>query len=1139
MKLLELLNLLKSRNIQLGLAENNQLKIHADKGTLTEEVLSPLKANKHLLVDWLLSLDALNANGGLTEIKKVSREQPLKLSFAQQRLWFLDQVEGKNDNYNLPIILKLKGKIKKSLIEKALNQLLIRHEPLRTNYYECDGEALQEIVQDATLTLTYLSVSESEKNSELLLNDILEKEISGPFNLSKDLKIRAQLIKLAEEEHILQITLHHISADGWSIGVIIKEFNHFYSTYKSDSQTELPPLRIQYADYAAWQRDNLKGDNLVEQLRYWKDVLAEAPLVHSLPLDKTRPIHQSYSADTVKRILSKETADALTELAKNNNATLFMAIMSVFYLLISKYGHQDDVVIGTPAAGRSHPEIESLIGCFINNLVIRLNKKDSQNFQDLLKLTSETCLNGYKHQQVPFELLVEELSPERTTAYNPLFQISLAMQNVSEEKLSLAGLELEAIDMDKSMGRYDLSLLVDYSEQGLKLNWLFNTALFVRSSIEKMALSFEQLLGQVITEPEMLLNSISLCSDKDREQQLSNAQPLPENVAKKRLHQYFEDTAKKNPDSVAVECNEQKYTFEQLNKLSNKIANLLVLKGAKQSDVIGLLFKPGIEMIASIIAVHKINAVYLPIEHTIPFERICYTINDSNAKYLLAHDIPSALTSEFADIIIDFNSDLTSGLSESDPEIVINSEINQPAYIIYTSGTTGNPKGVLLGHHGLSNFINVFNQQIDSLESKVNAWLWTHSYSFDASIKGMVALAQGAKVLIPKIESTIDSVELANLLQHEKISVFNALPAVIEALLPQLIERKIKVNLISSGAKIRQELWDSINQYCNQFSVKAINAYGPTEATINCCFANISENKVANIGESVNGYSCYILDSDMQLLPVGAVGEIYVSGVGLALDYLNLKELYLEKFVSIPFLNGLPEQKLYKTGDLARYLEDGSIQFIGRFDEQVKLRGYRIELNEINENIASLDSVKEVYSLVHGEDANSQLISVISTPTKPDSEKALFEILKSKLMGKIPGYMCPNRFVLLDEIPKLPSGKFNRQAILNMLSSDESGSEEAESITPLESEIVEIWKDLLDVDRVKTTDSFFEIGGHSLLAMKLIAEIRAVYKVSLPIRTLLSSPNIQSLAWLIEEKQNVVNNSSATKTESTQAELLI
>lgn len=1061
------------------------------------------------------------------KLSKVSRDQKLKTSFAQQRLWLLDKLDGGSSHYNMPAALKLSGKLNYEALKNAFNCIITRHESLRTCFsVDENGEPIQ-IIQDSTgfrvvlNDLTQTSVSAPA----ILLKQCITDETVKVFDLTQDFMLRVKLLKLAVQEHILLITMHHIASDGWSMGLLIKEFSVLYDAFVEDKVNPLTPLDIQYADYAHWQRNWLQGDVLASQLNYWAEQLADLPQVHNLPLSGRRPEVQTFNGYTHFSEIGHTQCETLNKLCLSEGATLFMGLHAAFSVLLARYSNETDIVMGSPIANREQAELNPLIGFFVNNLVLRSDLSGNLNFRGLLKQSKKTLLNAYAHQQVPFEKIVEKLQPERNLSHSPLFQVMLVLQNNEQENLTLPGLSLSQVGEQSHIAKYDLTLNIIQNQHGLSLGWEYNTDLFNKNTISGMASHFEFLLKSLLSDLNVSVLKAPMLSDKERFQQLTDWNNTAEKLPKEKcIHQLFEDQVINHPDAIAIVFENTQLTYTELNQKANQLAGYLIEERNVKSDtLVGIYIERSVEMVIGILAILKAGGAYVPLDPDYPQTRINYMLQDASLatvitlEYLMeSNAIGVQQTVCLDDPVIckklkNYSTqNINAGLLQLSP--------NHLAYVIYTSGSTGQPKGVLVQHSGLVNLVCFDKKQF---ELKIGSKLLNPlSIGFDAA-NGYLwdGLCAGATVYLASGNDCQFSLIKKNQISHA------VLPAALLNNSHVAPVDSLKV-LIAGGDTFDTNLIHILGN-----NTKLFNVYGPTEATVTSTYSQVLKNEKLTIGTPIANVSCYILN-DETLVPTGVVGELHIGGAGLARGYLNLPDLTAEKFINNPFFDSVSpniSERLYKSGDLVRRLPDGNIEFIGRIDHQVKIRGFRIELGEIELTLEGHTDVKKAVVLAKesklkdgtvGETGNKSIVAYVITDQAAkligvDEEvvskrNKFINALREEISQNLPEQMMPSAFVLLECLPLTAHGKVDHKSLPEPDFSHQQSVYSAPS-TKREKILCEIWQTVLNVERVGLSDNFFELGGHSLLATRLVAKINQELGLSLAMKVLFSYQTIETL----------------------------
>ncbi|MCZ8045764.1 MULTISPECIES: amino acid adenylation domain-containing protein, partial [unclassified Microcystis] len=951
--------------------------------------------------------------------------EELPLSYAQQRLWFLDQLEPNSPFYNISLALHLAGNLQVDVLEKSLQEIIQRHESLRTNFATVEGNPVQVIKPESNWQLTLVNGKDSPKyREEQEIKKWLEIHSHQPFDLANDSLIRATLLKLSDTEHFLLICLHHIVSDGWSMGVFIEELTTLYNAYTKGLEPLLQELPIQYADFAIWQREYLRGEIRENQLNYWQKQLAAAPALLHLPTDYPRPLQQSFQGDRIKCNLSPELSQGLNKLSREKGVTLFMTLLTAFQTLLYRYTGQTDILVGTPIANRTRSELAGLIGFFVNTLVLRTDLAGNPSFSELLKQVRETATDAYDHQDLPFEMLVEALQPERNMSYTPLFQVMFGLDNEPINEIALEGIKATHQPLEFKTAKFDLSLSIQVKEAGLTAIWEYNTDLFDKSTIERLSGHFVNLLTGIIANPEQAISQLPLLTESETNQLLiewNNTQvDYPEY---KCIHQLFEEQVKRTPEAVAVVYSEQQLTYNELNCRANQLAHYLQSLGVKPEQLVGICLERSLDMIVGLLAILKAGGAYVPLDPEYPTERLLYILQDAQIRVLLTqkHLIAGLPKHQSEIVCLDTDWSFITQAQESNPCCEVQPE--NLAYAIYTSGSTGKPKGVMIQHssvvnlaHGLHEAIYA-HHQISPLRVSINA-----SLAFDASVQQIIQLIYGHSLNIVPEKVRFDSHAMLSHLRQQKIDVLDCTPSQLRLLISVgLLESdNHPQSVLVGGEAIDESMWATLAKAEN---INFYNVYGPTECTVDSTICLITANLKPVIGRPIAKVKTYILDEYLQPVPIGVPGELHIGGMGLARGYLNRPELTQEKFIPNPFekdevipptpLNkgGNEPSKLYKTGDLCRYLPDGKIEYLGRIDNQVKIRGFRIELGEIETVLSQHNAVKTAVVIAQEDETNQKRlvayiipkIEIISTPKEQNSLNVTE--LRQFLKAKLPEYM--------------------------------------------------------------------------------------------------------------------------------------
>ncbi|WP_066383169.1 non-ribosomal peptide synthetase [Anabaena sp. CA = ATCC 33047] len=1048
-------------------------------------------------------------------IKPQSRDSnTFPLSFAQKRLWFLDQLEPGNPFYNIPGAVRLQGNLNIKALEQSLNEIIKRHEILRTTFTTVDGHPVQIISPSLQLTIPVVDLSQStfpEQEAQKLIS----QEALSAFDLESGQLLRVRLLQISQREYVFLFTLHHIIADGWSMGLLVEELATLYPAFCTREQLPyLPKLPIQYADFAVWQQERLQGEVLEKQLNYWKKQLNNISLL-SLPTDKPRPNIPSFKGASYDFVLSYELTEKLRSLSRGQGVTLFMTLLAAFKVLLYRYTGQDDICIGSPIANRNREEIEKLIGFFVNTLVLRSDLSGHPTFTELLSRVKDVTLGAYAHQDLPFEKLVEELQPERHLNYNPLFQVAFQLQNTPTQTLELPELTLNNFDNDAHQtAKFDLDLCLSENDTGLVGSFEYSSELFESATIARMVAHFHNLLSAIVDNPQATISELSLLTLEEKNQFLfdwNNTQiDWEKDVC---IHQLIELQAQKTPDSVAVVFGEEKLTYQELNQKSNQLAFYLQSLGVKPDTLVGICVERSLEMVVGLLGILKAGGAYVPLDPAYPQERLSLMLEDAQVKFLLTQNKLLNHISHHHCQIICIDTDwkkINNSIPNSQPQNLNSSHL---AYVIYTSGSTGKPKGVQINHASVVNFLQSMRHQPGLTEADI--LLAVTSISFDiAALEIYLPLICGARLVVVSREVAMDGEKLSQNIAASGATVMQATPATWRMLLTSGWVGSKQLKILCGGEALSYDLAENLLAK----SAELWNLYGPTETTIWSTVYQVDPNKLSKslipIGRPIANTQIYILDQQLQPVPIGVPGELYIGGAGLSRGYLNRPELTTEKFISSTF-----NQKLYKTGDLARYLPDGNIEYLERIDNQVKLRGFRIELGEIETTLRQHYTVQEAVVIAREDvPGNQQLVAYIVPKLSVDVSELIVK-LRQYLQSKLPQFMIPSAYMLLDKLPLTPNGKVDRKSLPNPDTSQlKRENEYAKPRNTIEENLVRIWSQILNVEKVGIYDNFFNLGGHSLLATQVMSRIRDEFNVTIPLRCLFESPTIAGLGEVIDRK---------------------
>ncbi|MBE9178538.1 amino acid adenylation domain-containing protein [Oculatella sp. LEGE 06141] len=1068
------------------------------------------------------------ATHAVPSIQPISRTQPLPISFAQQRLWFLAQWEPDSPFYSLPAAIRLSGSLDISALHRSFQEIVQRHEVLRTHIRADQGQPLVEISPTAELPLPLIDLSDIPATTQTkVVQQLAHAYAQQTFDLATDELLRVQLLKLSDTRtaqagqryYVLLISMHHIAADGWSIGVLLRELTVLYEAYLNGQTSPLPILPIQYVDVAAWQRQWLQGDVLNTQLNYWQQQLAGAPPVLALPTDYPRPPVQTFQGSSHSFTLPGDVTDALRTLSRTQGCTLFMTLLTGFVLLLHRYSNSNDIVVGSPIANRTHPDVEELIGFFVNTLVLRTDVSGNPTGQELLQRVRGMALGAYAHQDLPFEHLVEVLHPDRDLSHTPLFQVMFVLQT-PRQSLTLPGLEVQPIEIDRPIAKFDLTLSITETPIGLTARLEYRTDLFTIDTIRRMAGHLQTLWAALAANPDRPIGDLPLLTASEQQQWMQwnrTQSPLTQDGT---FIDWFERQVERSPDAVAVVFADQQITYRELNTRANQLAHHLQQRGVAPDGLVGLCVERSIELVIGLLGILKAGGAYVPLDPTYPAARLSYILNDAQVAVLLIQQrlLPMLTTETLqADIVCLGAEDEAIAQQPTDfPRIECKPD--HLAYVIYTSGSTGNPKGTLVTHRGLANYLDWCTHTY-TVEQGTGTLVHS-SIAFDLTVTGLFSpLLVGQRVELVPEDLGIEALGMA-LRQRSQLSLVKITPAQLQLLAEQLNPSDVAhcTNaFIIGGETLLPEHIAFWQQHAP--ATRLVNEYGPTETVVGCCVYSVPQGAsypgVVPIGRAIANTDLYVLDQHYQLVPSGVVGELYIGGAGLARGYLHRPDLTAEKFIPHPFSQE-PGARLYKTGDLARYRPDGTLECLDRVDHQVKIRGFRIELGEIETALSQYPGIQ--HAVVLAQDApggGKQLVAYIVARNAPSSVE-----VRRWLKATLPDYMVPTAVVPLEALPLTPNGKVDRRRLPSLAGVQVPSTPEADLVmaphTPAEEILVGIWQRVLELEAIHVHDNFFELGGHSLLATRVVSHIRQAFRVEVPLRHIFEYPSIAELAPAID-----------------------
>ncbi len=1052
-----------------------------------------------------------------SSIEPIEEKEYYEMSSAQKRMYTLQQLELDSTSYNMSGVLELKGELNVQRLKEAFNILIQRHEALRTSFELIDEGLVQKVHNKIEFDIEEYE-TEEDKGIEGL-----EKGFIRAFDLSKAPLLRVGLIKVQSNEYILMYDMHHIISDGVSMGILVEEFSRAYAG------EELTSLRIQYKDFSEWQNELFKSDKIKAQEEYWlKQFEGEIPVLN-LTTDYQRPAVQSFEGDTIQFEINKELTNKLRQISKATGSTMYMVLLSIFNILLSKYSGQEDIIVGSPIAGRPHEDLGNIIGMFVNTLAMRNYPNGEKTFKEFLKEVKENALGAYENQDYQFEELVEKLNVARDFSRNPLFDVMFTLQNMDMGEIAVAGLKIKPHNLENRISKFDMTLEAVELVDSISINLQYCTKLFNRMTIKRMYTHLENIIQAVTENIDTRLSEVDMLTEEERQQILINFNNTKADYPKnKTIHQLFEEQVEKTPDNIAVVYEEKSFTYRELNERANQLARVLRDKGIKSDSIVAIMVERSLDMIVGIMGVLKSGGAYLPIDPEYPKDRIEYTLEDSEAIMLLTQRSIITDISYSGEIII-LNEYETCHEDKSNLEAIVKPD--NLAYIIYTSGTTGKPKGAMIEHRNVVRLF--FNDRALFDFTDKDVWTMFHSYCFDFSVWEMYgALLYGGKlIVIPKLIAR-DTAEYLKVLENEKVTVLNQTPSAFY----RLIEEDEKAGKCELG--IRYVIFGGealmpgmLKRFYEKYpKTKLINMYGITETTVHVTYKEITEEdirlNISNIGKPIPTLTAYIMDKNAKLLPIGVPGELCVGGAGVCRGYLRRPELTAEKFITNMFAQNPLEtgEKLYRSGDLVRMLPDGNMEYMGRIDQQVKIRGHRIELGEIESKLLKYEGIKETIVIARkDEEQNNYLCAYIVLDKEQIQHKDLTVTeLRHHLDKELPDYMIPSYFIQLEKLPLTANGKVDRKALPEPDGNIFTGAEYEAPRNSTEEKLVEIWREILGVDKISINDNFFELGGHSLKATSLVAKIHRELNVKIPLREIFNAPTVSQMSkYIMSSEENI------------------
>ncbi len=1053
----------------------------------------------------------------LSIFKKLFSEKTIKLnyipySYIHKQSKFLKKCESKISVLNIPLVWRIIGRLDVTVLEQSLGEIVRRHEILRITFLKENEETRKVIFSDMASKLFLIDLQKlCATEQDAKVQQLIYEETQQPFEMVQWPLLRIKLLRLAEEENILILTMHSIISDRWSLGVFFRELKELYNSFSKENHSTLPELLIQYIDFIVWKHLWLQGDKLKHQFDYWKKQLNGSIPVVQLNTDRSRPQFKNYQSKRHSFDLNNNLTEKIKSLSQQENVTLFITLLSAFNTLLYRYERQEDILIGFPINNRYHEELECLIGTFVNILVIRTYLSRKLTFQELLYRVSKLVLDAYTHKDLPFEKLVEELQLKSGLRHNPMFKIMFVLNNDLMPVLELSDLTIKPIEFKNRISEFDLTLELQETSNGICGWFEYCTNLFEPDTITRMTGHFKSLLEGIVADPKRRISDLPILTELERHQVLTEWNDTKTDYPKDLcIHQLFEVQVEYKPDTVVLVFEDKQLTYRELNSHANHLAHYLRFMGVGPEVIVGIYLERSLEMVVGVLGILKSGAAYLPLDPMYPKERLTFILEDSQAPVLLSQQYLVEKLPEYRSRILTLDACGEAISNESKYNLVYELTSNNIAAVIYTSGSTGRPKGVLLEHQGWCNVI-IESIKVFGIRNSSHV-LQLAPFSFDVSVwEIFTSLLAGAKLHLINRDFLLSDQTLVQLILDHTITTAFLIPSVLRHL---TAEYMLTLKTIITGGECISEDLVALWAPDRSFFI----AYGPTEATMLQSYIECKEGYYRKplIGRPIANIQFYLLDNFLQPVPIGSTGEICISGDGLARGYLNQPQLTVEKFILNPF-NYEQNERLYKTGDLARYMPDGNIEFVGRIDQQVKIRGFRIEIREVEAVLAQHPAVKEAVVIAREDKyGEKRLVAHIVSYQK---NKLPISELRNYLKQKLPEFMVPSAFMLIDNLPITPNMKVDRQELSKIkLARPEMKDSFVAPSNSVEKAIADIWCQVLDLERIGVHDNFFELGGNSLLAVRLFNEIEKGFGETLPLATLFQAGTVEQLSNIISSK---------------------
>ncbi len=1104
----QLLDELAARDIRLSL-DGEKLKVSAPVGALDESLKSRLAQAK---ADVIAALRATSEpRGGL---RRVPRTSPLPISYAQQRLWFLDRMQPGNAHYNIVLPMHVSGPLDVGAMSRALDTLPQRHEALRTRIRDVDGNPRAELMESVGSVVRFVDLNDRAPDGrQAAAQQLVLEHVLAPYDLSTGPLISCLLVRLAPTEHLLILSMHHIASDGWSLSIATREVFALYEADVAGRAFSLPPLRMQYVDFAAWQREQLNSGMLVQQLAFWQKELQGAPALLELPTDRPRPAVMSYRGTRRWQRIEPELLAAIKSFSRARDATLYMTLLAAWQVLLHRYSGQDDIVVGSPMANRDDPALEPIIGCFVNNVVMRGRLDGDPTFAEFLRRTASVVLNAFDHRELPFDRLVEGLRPDRSTSHTPVFQVLFTLHSYPTEPSERAGLRLTVLDVadeGRGISRFDLTLEMDEHEGGLRMLYEFATDLFDESTVARMHAQYVELLTQATQSPDSRISDIPMLTPADERVLLDDVNATAFGHDRQAcVHQLVEAMAARTPDAVAIVAPDVTLTYGQLDRRANQIAQLLRERGVTDGALVGVCLDRIADLPVALLAVHKAGAAYVPVDPAHPAERLVYTLTDAGVSCVITEERFTSLVagSNAPLLLVDADAGAIMAQASSPPETAVSAA--DLAYVIYTSGSTGRPKGVEVEHRNVVNFLRSMEREPGFASADVLLAVTTPSFDI-AGLELLLPLICGARTVIASRGDVLDGERLITLAEECHATVMQATPATWRLMLDAGWTGKEDLRVLCGGEAMPRDL---ARELLARTDV-VWNMYGPTETTIWSTTHRVTDtSQEIPIGHPIGNTTVYVLDASGRLAPIGVPGELCIGGEGVARGYRDRPDLTAEKFVTVTIADRPPE-RVYRTGDVVRMRGDLTLEFVGRRDHQVKVRGYRIELGEIESLLVEDDAVKRAVVIVREDAPGDQRLVAYVVPVEGAS--VVPDALRALLRARLPEYMVPASIVPLVSLPLTPNGKIDRKALPAPATvRTQAGAVSNTVMTDPQRRVAAIWREVLRVEHPGVDENFFDLGGHSLLVVKVHAALRREFQHDLTLVDLFQHTTIAAQAALV------------------------